>query len=74
MKNRGGIKTTFDDAVVPDPKVGGDWGGTKGGLDIQGGKKSTGGVVPEVTLVSVEGAPKQGAQISETTGPIANKG
>lgn len=73
MKNRGGIKTHFGDAAVPDPKIGGNWGGTKGGVDIGGGK-STGGVIPEVTMVDVEGAPKAGSQISGSTGgAIAGK-
>jgi hypothetical protein len=69
-----GFRTHFGDAVVPTPEVGGTWGGTKNGLDIGSGGKGTGGVLPEVTLVDVEGAPKQGTQISEGTGPIANKG
>lgn len=54
------MRTLYKDCVVPTPGNGGDWGGEKNGVDIPGGQKGTPGIIPEVTLVSVEGAPPSG--------------
>lgn len=67
------IKTPFKDYVVPKPSVGGDWGGVKDGVDIPGGRKGTGGIMPEVTMVPVEGAPAPGTSLgAEVFSKIAN--
>lgn len=75
-ENKGGIKTHFVDAIVPtDKSLGGDWGGTKNGADIQGGQKGTAGKIPEVTFVDIQGAPKPGSSATAgSQGKVANKG
>jgi hypothetical protein len=71
-ESREGIRTHFSDAVVPTPGMGGDWGGTKDGdTSFQGATKGTRGIVPEVTLVDVNGAP--GVNSKATVTGIANK-
>lgn len=56
------VKTLFKDKVVPDPDLGGNWGGTKDGdTSFQGAEKGTRGKIPEVTFVDVKGGDKPGA-------------
>jgi hypothetical protein len=70
---REGILTHFIDAVAPTPGMDGDWGGTKNGdTSFQGAEKGVAGKIPEVTMVSVNGAP--GANSKATVTGIANKG
>jgi hypothetical protein len=76
-KTRGGIKTHFVDAIVPDPGLEGDWGGTKDGdtsFQGAGGQKGTSGKIPEVTFVDVQGGPKPGSSATAGATGIANKG
>lgn len=74
MANRGGIKTLFNDAIVPDKELGGDWGGTKNGdTSFQGATKGTPGKIPEVTYVDVQGGPKPGSSATSGSSGIANK-
>lgn len=72
MANRDGISTHFEDAVVPTPGLGGDWGGTKNGdTSFQGAVKGDAGKIPEVTFVDVNGAPPRNSKATITG--IANK-
>jgi len=57
------MKTPFKDKIAPEQSVdGGDWGGTKNGLEIPGGQKGTAGIMPEVTTVDAPG----GANVGES--------
>lgn len=53
------IKTLFKDKAVPDPELGGNWGGTKNGdTSFQGAQKGDAGKIPEVTYVDIAGGGK----------------
>lgn len=62
----------FKDAVVPEPKLGGDWGGSKNGVSIPGGREGTPGVMPEVTTVDLPGGVDNEGKFSGSS-PIANR-
>lgn len=65
---KGPISTVQKDCIVPVPKQGGSWGGTKNGADT--GPKSSGGQLDEVTTVDVGGA-KVNQKV--TSSKIANR-
>ena len=75
QETKGGIKTHFTDAIVPtDKSFSGDGVATHDGCDIQGGQKGTRGIIPEVTYVEIQGAPRAGSSATAgTEGKIAGK-
>lgn len=69
-KSIGPIKTPYVDCAVPKPSTSGEGVAVTNGIDIHGGAKGTSGIMPEVTLVSIEG----GASGTKATGKkIANR-
>lgn len=69
-KSYGPIRTPYVDCAVPKPGVSGEGVAVTNGIDISGGAKGTPGIMPEVTIVSVEG----GAPGTKATGKkIANR-
>ncbi len=69
------LKPLFKDAVFPDATdVKGNWGATHGGdTSAQGLEKGDTGKLPEVTFVSVAGAPKAGGHAVTGDSGIVNK-
>ncbi len=72
-KDMGGLRSGFKDYAVPMPSESGDWGGSKNGADIPGGKKGDEGRLPEVTFVKIDGAPGVGESAGAGLGSIAGK-
>ena len=68
--SKGPIATPFKDCVVPPPGTKSSWGGEKDGTSIPGGRKGTGGIMPEVTTVDV-GGKKPGSKASAAK--VANR-
>jgi len=69
------LKPLFKDACYPDASnVKGDWGATHGGdTTSQGLEKGDQGKLPEITFVSVQGAPKAGGHAVTGDSGIVNK-
>ena len=54
-KTYGPIRTPYVDCAVPKPSTSGEGVAVVNGIDVHGGAKGTPGIMPEVTLMSVEG-------------------
>lgn len=59
------MKSLFSDAVFTPPSTSGESVAATNGVDIPNGQKGTGGEIPYVALVTVDGAPAPGAKIPE---------
>ena len=70
-KKIGPISSPYVDCAVPKPSTSGEGVAVTDGIDVHGGAKGTGGVMPEVTIVDVHGGGSPGTKA--TGKKIANR-